>query len=167
VNLNAKNKKNPDLHFSSDEEVEGLKKKSIKDIDFKNIDDYAYTAKHLLEKPEELEDLDIKQYYHNPVRCCFDDPSLVFVPMCFLCGAFGNPEEFIFCNLCGESFHPYCIKFKEEDRPKLQEYWKCLNCKYCEVCCSADKEKMLLYCDVCDKAYHTFCLKPRLATVPS
>ena len=156
----GKNKKNTDVQFSSDEEIEDIKNLTFNDIDFNN-------PKQLLENPEELEDLDIRQYYHNPVRWCFDDPRLAFVPMCFLCGSFGNEEEFIFCNLWGESFHPYCVKFTDEDRDKLQEYWKCLNCKYCEVCSSGDKEKMLLYCDVCDKAYHTFCLKPRLNTVPS
>lgn len=64
----AKNRKNPEVHFSSDEEMEVIKK-SMKDIDFKNLNNSVYTAKHLLEKPEELEDLDLKQYYHNPVRC--------------------------------------------------------------------------------------------------
>lgn len=161
----SKNRKNPEVHFSSDEEIENIKNLTLKDIDFSNPKNF--TAKHLLEAPEELEDKDIKQYYHNPVRCCFDDPMLAFVPICFLCGSFGNEQEFVFCNLCGESFHPYCEKFKEEDRDKLQEYWKCLNCKYCEVCNSADREKMLLYCDVCDRAYHTNCLKPKLAVVPS
>jgi hypothetical protein len=63
----SKNRKDPEVHFSSDEEMEVIKK-SMKDIDFKNLNNSVYTAKHLLEKPEELEDLDLKQYYHNPVR---------------------------------------------------------------------------------------------------
>lgn len=117
-----KPRKNPEVHFSSDEEIEVMKNITLKDIDFSNP--MNFTAKHLLETPEDLEDMDIKQYYHNPVRCCFDDPTLAFVPICFLCGSFGNEQEFIFCNLCGESFHPFCVKFNEEDRDKLQEYWK-------------------------------------------
>ena len=35
-------------------------------------------AKDLLKNPAELEDLDIKQYYTNPVRFCFDAPQLAF-----------------------------------------------------------------------------------------
>lgn len=101
----VKTRKNPEVHFSSDEEIEVMKNITLKDIDFSNP--MNFTAKHLLETPEDLEDMDIKQYYHNPVRCCFDDPTLAFVPICFLCGSFGNEQEFIFCNLCGESFHPF------------------------------------------------------------
>ena len=160
-----KNKKNTEVNFSSDEEIQERKNiTSLKDIDFSHTSNY--TAKYLLENPEELEGMDLKQYYHNPVRFCFDDPMLVFAPICFLWGSFGNEEEFIFCNLWGESFHPFWIKFSDEDRDKIQEYWKCLNCKFWEACSSADKEKFLLYCDVCEKAYHTFCLKPKLVTVP-
>jgi hypothetical protein len=74
--------KNSEVHFSSDEEIEEIKNITLNDIDFSNP--MNYTAKHLLENPEDLEDLDIKQYYHNPVRCCFDNPTLAFTPMCFL-----------------------------------------------------------------------------------
>ena len=162
----SKNKKNTEVNFSSDEELQERKNiTSLKDIDFSHPSNF--TAKYLLENPEELEDMDLKQYYHNPVRLWFDDPTLAFAPICFLWGAFGNEEEFIFCNLCGESFHPFCIKFNDEDKEKIQEYWKCLNCRFWEACSSADKEKFLLYWDIWDKAYHTFCLKPKLVTVPS
>jgi len=78
----GKSKKNQDIHFSSDEELEEIKNITLNDIDFNNPQ--SLTAKHLLETPEDLEDMDIKQYYHNPVRCCFDDPTLAFTPMCFL-----------------------------------------------------------------------------------
>lgn len=57
----GKNKKNTDVQFSSDEEIEDIKNLTFNDIDFNN-------PKQLLENPEELEDLDIRQYYHNPVR---------------------------------------------------------------------------------------------------
>lgn len=61
-----KGKKNNDVQFSSDDEMENIKNISLNDIDFSNPQNL--TTKHLLENPEELEDLDIKQYYHNPVR---------------------------------------------------------------------------------------------------
>lgn len=71
--------KNTELDFSSDEEFEKMKKNYKFDMD--NLGEYPYKTKTLLDKPEELEGLDIKQYYDNPVRCCFDDPSLAFSPM--------------------------------------------------------------------------------------
>jgi hypothetical protein len=64
----SKLKKNQEIQFSSDEDSE----------------ENNYTAKNLLKNPEELEEFDIKQYYDNPVRFCFDEPMLVFVPSCFL-----------------------------------------------------------------------------------
>ena len=63
---NSKNQKNPEVEFSSDEELEILKEKTK--FDLRNLGTYPYTAKKLLENPEELEGLDVKQYYDNPVR---------------------------------------------------------------------------------------------------
>lgn len=48
-------------------------------------------------------------YYSNPIRCSFDDPKLIFEEMCYLCGSFGNQEDFVTCVLCGESFHTFCL----------------------------------------------------------
>lgn len=139
---------------------------------------------------------DERCYYSNPARCSFDDPSLVFEEMCYLCGSFGRHGDFLSCTLCGESFHTYCLqlappsphksllqgnrspiegsededdeesqcKYTDEENKALiarfQPYWKCLNCKFCEICSSATQEAYLLYCDVCDKAFHSFCLTP-------
>ena len=50
-------------------------------------------------------------WYANPIKVSFDDPSLIFEEMCYLCGAFGNKEDFLCCNLCGESFQPHCLQF--------------------------------------------------------
>jgi len=110
---------------------------------------------------------DEKCYYANPIRCSFDDPCLIFEEMCYLCGSFGNKEDFLSCTLCGESFHTYCLALPHDDISKFQSYWKCLNCKFCEVCSQAVQENLLLYCDVCDKAFHSYCLKPRLDVIPN
>jgi len=113
------------------------------------------------------EEEDSKYLYSNPIVAQFNDPHLCFSEMCSLCGAFGNPEDFIMCILCGESYHPYCITLPAgADIAKMRKYWKCLNCKYCETCCKATGEDKLLYCDSCDKAYHTYCLVPPLKKIP-
>ncbi len=81
---------------------------------------------------------DEKCYYSNPARCSFDDPALLFEEMCYLCGSFSNREDFLSCTLCGESFHTYCLQLPDDCIPKFQTYWKCLNCKFCEICSSAN-----------------------------
>ena len=50
-------------------------------------------------------------WYSNPIKVSFEDPALIFEEMCYLCGAFGNQDDFLCCNLCGESFHPYCLPY--------------------------------------------------------
>jgi hypothetical protein len=54
-------------------------------------------------------------WYSNPIKISFDDPRLIFVEMCYLCGSFGNSQDFLSCNLCGESFHPYCLPEPKEE----------------------------------------------------
>jgi hypothetical protein len=62
---------------------------------------------------------DEKCYYSNPSRCSFDNPALLFEEMCYLCGAFGNREDFLCCNLCGESFHTYCLSLPHDNIAKF------------------------------------------------
>jgi len=54
-------------------------------------------------------------YYCNPIHCSFDDPQLIFEEMCYLCGSFGNQEDFVTCILCGESFHTFCLQLQSGD----------------------------------------------------
>jgi len=43
----------------------------------------------LIEELKNNEDRD-GDWYSNPVKVSFNDPSLIFVEMCYLCGSFGN-----------------------------------------------------------------------------
>jgi hypothetical protein len=99
-------------------------------------------------------------WYSNPVRVSFDDPSLIFEEMCYLCGAFGLREEFLCCNLCGESYHPYCLPCPKENSIIGQEDWFCYNCIFCEKCHSSKNWEGLVLCAGCDKADHFWCLEP-------
>ena len=102
-------------------------------------------------------------YYTNPIRCSFDDPVLVFEEMCYLCGSFGNQNDFVTCVLCAESFHTFCLQLHSNDIENMyQTSWKCLNCKSCECCGKATDEDLLMFCGVCDRPYHSFCLKPKI-----
>jgi hypothetical protein len=105
-------------------------------------------------------------WYSNPLKVSFADPALIFAEMCYLCGSFGNKEDFLCCNLCGESFHPFCLPEPKENTKQLQEYWRCYNCIFCETCHSSKQWEGLLICTVCDKVDHYWCLEPQLIQVP-
>ncbi|KAG1702231.1 hypothetical protein DVH05_010021 [Phytophthora capsici] len=61
-----------------------------------------------------------------------------WLDMCAVCGSAGLQSEFIFCVDCGEGFHSFCIPgmsaARLEDNDQLCAYWRCLNCKMCEIC---------------------------------
>ncbi|KAK1942651.1 Histone-lysine N-methyltransferase SETD1B-A [Phytophthora citrophthora] len=61
-----------------------------------------------------------------------------WLDMCAVCGSAGLQNEFIFCVDCGEGFHSFCIPgmsaARLEDNDQLRAYWRCLNCKMCEIC---------------------------------
>lgn len=75
------------------------------------------SRKRIMEHYQRMDDE--KCYYSNPIRCSFDDPRLIFEEMCYLCGSFGNQEDFVTCMLCGESFHDYCLRASSKDMPGL------------------------------------------------
>ena len=105
-------------------------------------------------------------WYSNPVRVSFNDPSLIFEEMCYLCGSFGLREEFLSCNLCCESFHPYCLPDPKDVNKIDQNGWFCYNCIFCEKCHSSKQWEGLILCTVCEKADHYWCLEPKLVQLP-
>lgn len=90
------------------------------------------------------------------------------VDACLFCGSSGSPASMIFCVDCGECFHSYCLSVPVSNLSiDNLLYWRCTNCKICEVCgfASHAEEGSLLYCDGCDKAYHMYCLTPKLRAI--
>ncbi|KAE9000980.1 hypothetical protein PR001_g18641 [Phytophthora rubi] len=71
-----------------------------------------------------------------------------WLDMCAVCGSAGLQSDFIFCVDCGEGFHSFCIPGMGADRmegnDQIRAYWRCPNCKMCEICgqpgavCGAD-----------------------------
>ncbi|KAK3107240.1 hypothetical protein FSP39_010101 [Pinctada imbricata] len=83
--------------------------------------------------------------------------------VCLLCGSAGK-HEFLYCNICCEPFHEFCLE--EEERPledKLED-WCCKRCQFCHVC---GRQNNLLQCDKCQNTYHPECLGPNYPTKPS
>lgn len=80
--------------------------------------------------------------------------------VCFLCGSAGK-ESMIFCSLCCESYHHFCLDQTKSTLAGLgrnsKEYnWICPKCVSCDKCNQMDRQKVM--CQKCLKAFHPECL---------
>ncbi|XP_040281366.1 LOW QUALITY PROTEIN: histone-lysine N-methyltransferase 2A [Bufo bufo] len=87
--------------------------------------------------------------------------------VCFLCASSGN-VDFVFCQVCCEPFHRFCLEEKERPSEDQLENWCCRNCKFCHVCGRQQQvNKQLLECNKCRNSYHPECLGPNYPTKPT
>ncbi|XP_075046891.1 LOW QUALITY PROTEIN: histone-lysine N-methyltransferase 2A [Mixophyes fleayi] len=87
--------------------------------------------------------------------------------VCFLCASSGN-VEFVYCQVCCEPFHRFCLEERERPSEDQLENWCCRNCKFCHVCGRQQKtNKQLLECNKCRNSYHPECLGPNYPTKPT
>lgn len=87
--------------------------------------------------------------------------------VCFLCASSGN-VEFVFCQVCCEPFHLFCLGETERPHEKQWENWCCRRCRFCHVCGRKyQKTKQLLECDKCRNSFHPECLGPNHPTRPT
>lgn len=102
--------------------------------------------------------------------CCRDK--------CLICGcteitdgsnSLDDTATMIFCTVCGEGFHSFCIFPNQSDATDVRSDWKCTNCSTCVECDDAygSSPDSYIYCDGCDRAYHLACISPKLCRVPS
>uniref|UniRef100_A0A3Q1G711 Histone-lysine N-methyltransferase n=1 Tax=Acanthochromis polyacanthus TaxID=80966 RepID=A0A3Q1G711_9TELE len=87
--------------------------------------------------------------------------------LCFLCASSGN-VEFVFCQVCCEPFHLFCLGESERPLQEQFENWCCRRCRFCQACGRQhQKTKQLLECDKCRNSYHPECLGPNHPTRPT
>ncbi|KAL2085834.1 hypothetical protein ACEWY4_019154 [Coilia grayii] len=80
--------------------------------------------------------------------------------LCFLCASSGN-VEFVFCQVCCEPFHLFCLGESERPLQEQLENWCCRRCRFCHICGHPHQNtKQLLECDKCRNSYHPECLGP-------
>ncbi|XP_035480433.2 histone-lysine N-methyltransferase 2A isoform X1 [Scophthalmus maximus] len=80
--------------------------------------------------------------------------------VCFLCASKGQ-HEMLYCQVCCEPFHQFCLDPAERPSEENKENWCCRRCKFCHVCGRKDKHsKPLLECERCQNCYHASCLGP-------
>eukprot|EP00066_Takifugu_rubripes_P018492 XP_011607758.1 PREDICTED: histone-lysine N-methyltransferase 2B-like [Takifugu rubripes] len=81
-------------------------------------------------------------------------------PVCLLCASKGR-HEMIFCQICCEPFHSFCLSPEERPLKDNKENWCCRRCKFCHVCGRRSKNtKPVLQCRRCQTSYHPACLGP-------
>ncbi|XP_008282049.1 histone-lysine N-methyltransferase 2B isoform X2 [Stegastes partitus] len=81
-------------------------------------------------------------------------------PVCLLCASKGR-HEMIFCQICCEPFHNFCLSPEERPLIENKENWCCRRCKFCNVCGRRSKStKPVLQCRRCQTSYHPSCLGP-------
>ncbi|KAM4651035.1 histone-lysine N-methyltransferase 2B [Discoglossus pictus] len=86
--------------------------------------------------------------------------------VCLLCASRGN-HEFLYCQVCCEPFHSFCLEESERPLPEQEETWCCRRCKFCNVCGRKGKtKKPLLECELCQTNYHVNCLGPNYPVKP-
>lgn len=84
--------------------------------------------------------------------------SLPVDSLCFLCGSAGQ-EEMLYCTVCCEPYHPFCLEQEElPQSAETEKEWACKRCTTCQVCGHVEGEK--LRCSECSKGSHKECLQP-------
>ncbi|XP_042346433.1 histone-lysine N-methyltransferase 2A isoform X2 [Plectropomus leopardus] len=80
--------------------------------------------------------------------------------VCFLCASKGQ-HEMLYCQVCCEPFHQFCLELADRPSEENKENWCCRRCKFCHVCGRKNKHsKTLLECERCQNCYHPSCLGP-------
>ncbi|XP_054619585.1 histone-lysine N-methyltransferase 2B isoform X2 [Dunckerocampus dactyliophorus] len=81
-------------------------------------------------------------------------------PVCLLCASKGR-HDMIYCQICCEPFHSFCLSAEERPLEENKENWCCRRCKFCHVCGRRSKiSKPVLQCRRCQTSYHPSCLGP-------
>ncbi|XP_051527689.1 histone-lysine N-methyltransferase 2B-like isoform X2 [Myxocyprinus asiaticus] len=80
--------------------------------------------------------------------------------VCLLCASKGQ-HDMIYCQMCCEPFHQFCLAPDDCPKEENKENWCCRRCKFCHVCGRKSKQgKPVLQCKKCMYCYHPACLGP-------
>ncbi|CAL9683943.1 unnamed protein product [Knipowitschia caucasica] len=88
--------------------------------------------------------------------------------LCLLCASSGN-VEFVYCQVCCEPFHLFCLGESERPHQEQFENWCCRRCRFCQACGRKHhkNKQPLLECDKCRNSYHPECLGTNYPSRPT
>ncbi|KAG9348259.1 hypothetical protein JZ751_001994, partial [Albula glossodonta] len=116
------------------------------------------------------EDCDVEQVWERGGLSILTSVSVARRTLCLLCASSGN-VEFVFCQVCCEPFHLFCLGEAERPLQKQHENWCCRRCRFCQACGQQDRkskhQQQLLECQKCGNSYHPECLGPKHPHRPS
>eukprot|EP00106_Octopus_bimaculoides_P022470 XP_014789912.1 PREDICTED: uncharacterized protein LOC106883428 isoform X2 [Octopus bimaculoides] len=124
--------------------------------------DYMYSPTAYRIKVDYKDDCDLCRVWEQGLAILVSTPLCVRT-MCYLCGSAGQ-HEFVYCQLCCEPFHMFCLEEDWRPTDKNIDNWCCYRCHYCQVC---GQQNNLLQCKKCHETYHPECLGPNYPTKPS
>ncbi|XP_040183040.1 histone-lysine N-methyltransferase 2B [Rana temporaria] len=106
------------------------------------------------------EDCDLQNVWMMGGLSILTSFSITPTHVCLLCASRGH-HEFLYCRVCCEPFHTFCLEESERPLPEQEDIWCCQRCKFCNVCGHKGKSKKpLLECELCQTNYHIYCLGP-------
>ncbi|KAJ8280583.1 hypothetical protein GJAV_G00056510 [Gymnothorax javanicus] len=90
------------------------------------------------------------------------------ITLCLLCASSGN-VQFVFCQVCCEPFHLFCLTETERPPQEQRENWCCRRCRFCQACGQQNhkSKQQLLDCVKCGYSYHPECVGPKHPRRPS
>ncbi|RXM33206.1 Histone-lysine N-methyltransferase 2A [Acipenser ruthenus] len=89
------------------------------------------TTTHLLRYRQE--DCDVENVWEMGGLSILTSVPITPRVVCLLCASSGH-VEFVYCQVCCEPFHLFCLEESERPLEEQWENWCCRRCKFCHVC---------------------------------
>ncbi|XP_066280543.1 histone-lysine N-methyltransferase 2A-like isoform X1 [Branchiostoma lanceolatum] len=137
-------------------------------------------GKQLL-KVDFKEEYDVENAWEGGMVILASTPLITRI-VCYLCASAGQ-HEFLYCAVCCEAFHQFCLEEEERPLDGREQDWCCRRCRFCTVCgrqngVIAEGRRaltgalslslpQLLQCHKCHDMYHGECLSPNYPTRPT
>ncbi|XP_078589839.1 histone-lysine N-methyltransferase 2A-like isoform X3 [Branchiostoma floridae x Branchiostoma japonicum] len=108
------------------------------------------------------EEYDVENAWEGGMVILASTPLITRI-VCYLCASAGQ-HEFLYCAVCCEAFHQFCLEEEERPLDGREQDWCCRRCRFCTVC---GRQNGLLQCHKCHDMYHGECLSPNYPTRPT
>ncbi|GAA6065457.1 histone-lysine N-methyltransferase 2B isoform X5, partial [Tachysurus ichikawai] len=126
---------------------------------------FAYRERPTLEPAHKIrvdfkEDCNIQNVWAMGGLSVLTSVPITVECLCLLCASKGH-HNMIYCQMCCEPFHRFCLPVDDRPQNENKQNWCCRRCKFCHVCGRKGKQgKPVLQCRKCFYCYHPSCLGP-------